>query len=41
MDAWFDELNGDLYDDDLEELEPEKLEPYRCEKTQDMFGGEA
>ena len=44
MDAWFDELNGDLYDDDIEdelagELEPEP--PYRCERTPDMFGGAA
>lgn len=41
MDAWFDELNRDLYGDDLDELqlssEPEP--PYRCDNTEDMFGG--
>lgn len=43
MDAWFDELNGDLYGEDLEELEPQEAEdaPYRCELTPDMFGGAA
>ena len=42
MDAWFDEINGYLDVDDLDEigLDQEEGAPQRCERTQDMFGGD-